>query len=150
MKYSPAEREGISPSWTSISDIGDPSQPEVLTEAAYMETEGRYLNAIRTFATAQGVSALQVEGLEVEPVSSWWQRIEEGDEFTIDKAVDLSRSILRQDFIWCRLSFGSDFFVHFGYDYYMYIGMTRSPDEAVAKVRQSGLYVDDFESPYLT
>ncbi len=59
------------------------------------------------------------------------------------------RSVLREDYVWCRLSGDDGFFVHLGYDYYLYIGLTRAPEQAVAATRRSGLHVDPFESPHL-
>ncbi|MFJ3792546.1 hypothetical protein [Kitasatospora sp. NPDC090091] len=149
-KHSPEQQVGTTPSWTSFSDIGESFGGEVLTVAAYTETEERYLSAIRQFSAAQGVTALEVDGLEMYPESSWWQRVSEGDWLSLDEAIELSRSVLREDFVWCRLHCGSEFFVHFGYDYYMYVGVSGSFQETVASIRRSGLYVDEFESPYMT
>ncbi|MFB8202930.1 hypothetical protein [Kitasatospora purpeofusca] len=149
VKYSPEERAGTVPSWTSVSDIGDSFGGVVLTRAAYLETEELHLAAVRRFAAAQGVTGLRVEGLEIAPESSWWQRVAEGDLLPLDEAVELVRAVLREDFVWCRLSGDDGFFVHLGYDYYLYIGLTRAPEAAVAATRRSGLHVDPFESPYL-
>ncbi|MEV0188046.1 hypothetical protein AB0I39_05860 [Kitasatospora purpeofusca] len=150
VKYSPEEREWTAPAWTSVSDIGGSFGGVVLTEAGYLEVEERHLAAVRRFAAAQGVTELCVDGLEIRPESSWWQRVAEGDRLPLDEALELVRSVLREDFVWCRLS-GDDgaFFVHLGYDYYLYIGLTRAPESAVAATRRSGLHVDPFESPYL-
>ncbi|WP_380280805.1 hypothetical protein [Kitasatospora purpeofusca] len=150
VKYSAEERAGTVPAWTAMSDIGRSFGGEVLTEVEYLATEGRYLAAVRRFAAVQGVTGLRVDGLEVHPESPWWQRVAEGDRLPLDEAIELARSILREEFVWCRLVGDGDFFVHFGYDYYLYIGAERSPEEAVREVRESGLHVDEFESPYLT
>ncbi|SDT41106.1 hypothetical protein SAMN05216371_2200 [Streptomyces sp. TLI_053] len=149
VRYSPEEREGTAPAWTSMSDIGESFGGVVLTEAVYLETEERHLAAVRRFAAAQGVTELCVDDLEVCPESSWWQRVAEGDRLPLDEALELVRSVLREDFVWCRFSGDEGFFVHLGYDYYLYIGLTRAPEPAVTETRRSGLHVDLFESPYL-
>ncbi|GAA2811490.1 hypothetical protein RMN57_28650 [Kitasatospora sp. CM 4170] len=149
-KHSPEQRAGATPSWTSFSDIGESFGGEQLTEAAYAETEEGYLSAIRQFAAVQGVTALKVDGLEMYPESSWWQRVSEGDSLSLYEAIELSRSILHEDFVWCRLFAGSEFFVHFGYDFYMYVGVSNPAEGIVASIRRAGLYVDEFESPYAT
>lgn len=41
-------------------------------------------------------------------------------------------------------------FVHFGYDYYMYIGSSKElPQDLRNKIENLGLFVENFESPYL-
>ena len=40
-------------------------------------------------------------------------------------------------------------YVHFGYDYYMYIGLSVKCTDALAAVQQRGLFVEPFRSPYL-
>ncbi|MFE7192246.1 hypothetical protein [Kitasatospora sp. NPDC057541] len=150
VKYSAEEMEGSAPAWTAISDIGLSFGGEVLTEAEYLATEERYLAAVRRFAAVQGVTGLRVDGLEVHPESPWWQRVADGEWLALDQAIELIRSVLREEFVWCRFVGDGDFFVHIGYDFYMYIGLVAEPEQAVRDVRASGLNVDEFESPYLT
>ncbi|MFB7469573.1 hypothetical protein [Kitasatospora sp. NPDC056184] len=150
VKHSPEQRAGTMPSWIGYSDIGESFGGEVLTRSEYEETERRYLEAARRFAATQGVTTLRVDGLEIYSESPWWQRIDEGDRLSFEQALELARSILRGESVWCRLVNDGKFFVHFGYDYYMYIGIANPSDDAVLSVRKSGLFVDDFESPYLT
>ncbi|WP_043464611.1 hypothetical protein [Kitasatospora sp. MBT66] len=148
VKYSPEERDGSAPAWTAMCDIGRSFGGVVLTEAVYLETEERYLAAVRRFAAAQGVTELCVDALEVYPESSWWQRVAEGDRLPLDEAVELLRFFLREDYVWCLLS-GDGFFLHPSYDYYLYLGLTREPERAVEETRRSGLHVDAFRSPFL-
>ncbi|KIQ66411.1 hypothetical protein TR51_02015 [Kitasatospora griseola] len=148
-KYSPEERAGTVPSWTSISDLGNSYGGTVFTEDAYLETEQKYLSAIRRFASAQEVTALRIDRLTIDSDSPWWQRVAKGDQLSVDEAIELSRAVLREESVWCTLVVDGEFFVHFGYDYYMYIGIARPSDQAVLDVRRSGLHVDEFESPYL-
>ncbi|MFC8450828.1 hypothetical protein [Kitasatospora sp. NPDC057223] len=148
VKYSPAEREGTEPAWTSISDIGSTFDSRMLSEQEYLETEAKYLAALAEFIRLAGVASLRVDGLEIYDDSPWWGALEEGEELSGDRAVELARSVLREDSVWCRLAH-DDFFVHFGYDYYMYVGISDPADSAVGNARRAGLYVDEFESPYL-
>ncbi len=148
VKYSPAEREGSKPSWTSISDIGSTFGGRTLSEREYLETEAKYLAALAEFIRLADVASLRVEGLEIYDDSPWWGALREGEELSADRAVELARSILREDSVWCRLAH-DDFFVHFGYDYYLYVGISNPADSAVENARRAGLHVDEFESPYL-
>jgi hypothetical protein len=41
-------------------------------------------------------------------------------------------------------------FIHFGYDYYMYIGSSKiAPDFLIKKIQDEDLFVEEFKSPYL-
>ena len=65
----------------------------------------------------------------------------------LDSIGEFIRRILRQEF-WCRLE-GSEGFIHFGWDYYMYIGVPHPCPTARARAAELGLYVEEFASPYV-
>jgi len=60
----------------------------------------------------------------------------------------LSRLILRE-LIWGKLVFDKQMFVHFGYDYYMYIGLEKKPKQALNTAQELGLFTEKFKSPYV-
>ncbi len=39
-------------------------------------------------------------------------------------------------------------FIDFGHDYYMFIGSRSKCKDTLQKIKNSGLFVEDFESPY--
>ena len=39
-------------------------------------------------------------------------------------------------------------YIHFGYDYYMYIGSSNACDNVRIKIQEEGLFVEEFKSPY--
>ena len=39
-------------------------------------------------------------------------------------------------------------FVHFGYDYYMYIGSNKRFKGIINTIANTGLFIEEFESPY--
>ena len=59
----------------------------------------------------------------------------------------LSRLILREK-IWGKLVFEKQIFVHFGYDYYMYIGLEKESKKALERTQALGLFTEKFKSPY--
>jgi hypothetical protein len=63
----------------------------------------------------------------------------------LDRISEIIRRILREEF-WCRLE-GSDSFLHFGWDYYMYIGVPHPCPTARARAAGLGLYVEEIASP---
>ncbi len=65
---------------------------------------------------------------------------------TKKKIENIARLILRSYF-WCILR-SEDIFVHFGYDYYMYIGCKKKCCDVIKTIEKTGLFVEPFESPY--
>ncbi|WP_422658085.1 FHA domain-containing protein [Paenibacillus sp. EC2-1] len=47
-----------------------------------------------------------------------------------------------------RLTNKNKMYVHFGYDYYMYIGISKECKDAIDSIQASGLFVEECESPY--
>ena len=60
----------------------------------------------------------------------------------------VSRLVLRE-IIWCRLGAESDFYIHFGWDYYMYIGAQKTSEKLLRAIGQLGLFIEEMASPYL-
>ena len=71
-----------------------------------------------------------------------------GKAVTIQEVRELAKLTLRNA-IWCKLRYKKQFFVHFGHDYYMYIGASKDCTEAKEVVKETGLFIGDFQSPYL-
>jgi hypothetical protein len=160
-KYDPEKRNedgSYGPvDWTSVSDIGRPFDGKILLESTYMTVEDAYVEAARRFLSAARVESLQVEGLEIPtrdstialPLSlevnelrgrlSTGARVAGAD---LDHAIRLNL----RELAWCRLTDARRFFIHFGYDYYMYIGCElpegNCPDMPL------GVFVELFKSPY--
>lgn len=135
--------------WTSRSDVGKSFDGAVLTEAEYQKVEDSYLEAVRLLAGAADVDELAVRELEIRDDTSKWQ-LGEGQRVTVEEAVEICREMLREGAVWCLLEQGDQFYVHVGYDYYMYVGMTGDPAAAVEAIRRLGLFVEpDWPSPYL-
>ena len=96
------------------------------------------------FLRSTGISALRVVGLE----NARRHRLEfaEGSVLTLEKLSDVFGRVFREEF-WCRFQ-ADDGFVHFGWDYYMYIGVPHRCPAAEQMANELGLYVEDFVSPY--
>ena len=147
-KYDPALRgpngEYEGHDWTSFTQIGQSFGGGVLTEQECERVERAYVNAALAFLSESGITALRVKGLENSrrlPLT-----FDEGDVLALGRVPDVIGRILREDF-WCRLQ-TDDAFVHFGRDYYMYIGVPRRCIAAERIAAELGLYVEDFSSPY--
>jgi hypothetical protein len=147
-KYDPAYRDArdayTRDEWTAVSDIGRDFAGVVLTEPEYQRVEDAYVAASLAFLREAGVLSLIVAGLENSarlplPFS-------EGSVLSLSDAASVIRQVLREEF-WCRLE-EAGAFVHIGYDYHMYVGVTRPCPNAEGLARQLGLFVEPFRSPY--
>ena len=56
------------------------------------------------------------------------------------------RSVLREEF-WCRLE-GPAGYLHFGWDFYMYVGVPYPCPKSQELARGLGLFVEEYPSPY--
>lgn len=152
-KYDKAFRIGRSgygrDEWTSVSDIGKSFDGKLLTEEEYLEVEGKYLYTIERFAQESGVDRVTIRSLQFHDQGlAEAGHLHNDSTVTIDEARGIARLALREK-LYCRLEDDDRFFVHFGYDYYMYLGSHVPCEEAVAEAERIGLFVDrDFVSPY--
>jgi hypothetical protein len=148
-KYDPAFRTAAGAyakdEWTSFSDVGRSFCGLTLSREEYLRVESAYVEAAASFLAEDQAPELRVVGLEIRgdhpsaPVEG--SLVAQGD------LAAVCRSILRGEF-WCKLE-ADGRFVHFGWDYYMYLGVTRPCERAISKAKSLGLFVEDFASPYL-
>ena len=155
-KYDPVNRDAdgiylIPEEWTCFSEVGTKVSRE-----EYLKAEQNYVNAIRLFLTEMGLNRVHVTALEQwsdevnsQHATEFLSKIWIGKAITIQEVQELAKLTLR-NVIWCKLGFKNEFFVHFGTDYYMYIGARKDCPQTIAAVTQSGLFVERFTSPYLT
>ena len=63
---------------------------------------------------------------------------------------ELLETIVRgiRSHIWCKLEALPDFYLHFGHDYYMFIGSSNDLAESVQHARRIGLFVEECVSPH--
>ncbi len=148
-KYNPALRTAagayLKDEWTSFSDVGRSFDGLILSQDEYLRVESAYVEAASAFLAEDRAPGLRVVGLEIRddrpsaPV--------EGSVITQADFPSVCRSVLRREF-WCKLE-ADDRFVHFGWDYYMYVGVVNPCERSILRAEALGLFVEDFESPYL-
>ncbi|MGA3009392.1 MAG: hypothetical protein ABSD72_03950 [Terracidiphilus sp.] len=147
-KYDPASRDArgafIADEWTSVTDVGREFGGVVLTDGEYRTVEQTYVNSAIAFLREGGLSSLTVKGLENHKGLAL--DFGEGSVFSVERVDDVIRRILREEF-WCRLECQGGF-AHFGWDYYMYIGVPHRCPKAEHLAEALGLYPEEFASPY--
>jgi len=145
-KYDPADRDERG-SYTGAED----------TDSDHGPVEAAYLRAAAGFAEECGIDRLTVRHPEaagdttdlLKALFPDLRGFHDGAEVPLSVALELVRLMLRGDGGWCVLEAGDEFFVHVGYDQYMYIGADRPCEHAVAGARALGLFPEPIpDSPY--
>jgi len=147
-KYDPAVRNKSGhytrEEWTAFSDVGRTVGGVVLTLAEYERVEAAYIDAALGFLREAGICTLSIRGLENSFDSP--SAPTEGAELELSALAEAMRGVLREEF-WCRFE-GRSAFVHFGWDYYMYVGVASLCESAQRAASEQGLFVEPFASPY--
>ena len=165
-KYNPNYRDELGRykkcEWTSFSEIGTIFNGKKLTIDDYIAIENAYVDAIVAFMDDLGIKSLQVKGLEKknnkfmtdgahklysDEMVNLYISLQDNDVLDVREIEYLSRLILREN-LWCKLDQEEILLVHFGYDYYMYIGSRNICEDAINNIIDRGLFVEDFVSPY--
>jgi hypothetical protein len=148
-KYNPAFRDQsgayIKDEWTFFGQIGQTFSGVLFTADEYERVEQAYVQTAFSFLRESGVLSLRIVGLEnsrMQPLD-----FQNDSVLTLDRIGEIIRRILRDEF-WCRLEGGGGF-IHFGWDYYMYIGVPHPCPTAQALAVELGLYVEVFASPHV-
>ncbi|MEI5908951.1 hypothetical protein WAK64_18035 [Bacillus spongiae] len=162
-KYNPDFRndEGhytITDEWTSAYDIGKMVNGNSLTLSEYLDVEKAYINTIMNFIQLNNIKSVRLVDLEKDNLNSTDKtsplydpafhllHLEEDIELSIDNVPIVSKMVLRE-LIYCQL-ISKDFFVHFGYDYYMYIGSNNVQSGSLDFTINNSLFVEEMISPY--
>lgn len=129
--------------WTSVSDVGKPFDGKILTLATYKKVESDYINAILDLLRAAQVKTMRISELEDCSNKCSFQMGRDLDADAIEKT---ARECL-QELYWCKL-LTADFFINFGYDYYVYIGC-KLDYQCVNEIAQKhSLFCEEKVSPY--
>lgn len=140
--------------WTSFCDIGREFYDGVLTLSKYQETEDLYVAAIRSFLQTAGISGMVIDAFEStsedkRDISQYLTPAESKNdcEVSIDVIDQIVRLCLRE-IVWVRLSGPNDTYLHFGYDFYAYVGARNVGPRAWHP--PNGLFAEQSVSPYAT
>ena len=148
-KYDPRFRDPsgayVREDWTAVSDIGRSFRGVTLTREEYERVETAYVSTAVAMLAETGVGRLTVTGLEHHDNAAG--PVDEKSVIPLSRVAEVARSVLREQY-WCRLE-SPEAFLHFGCDYYMYVGVPEVPSQALAEAVERGLFVEEFESPYL-
>lgn len=162
-KYDPRLRDEtgryMHEEWTDFSCVGIEINGKVCTLEEYEAIENMYIDAFLQFLACQKIDLIECIEVEknlaeydIQSIPSTWRalyvRMNNGT--IISKAeLPMLLKLLLRNYLWCKLIHDDELFVHFGWDYYMYIGVEKECRQAVANIEKAGLFVEKFKSPYL-
>lgn len=152
-KYDPADRDKHG-YYVGVEDCDSDHGP----------IEAAYLGALAAFAEDTGVTHLTIRdpsiascfnfGLEAPVGRHGLDELfppdltgyHDGAEVPLDVGLGLVRAMLRGDGAWCRLEVEDRFFVHVGWDQYLYIGSSEPCTRAIARTRSFGLFPERIDA----
>jgi hypothetical protein len=147
-KYDPVFRDATGAytkqEWTRFCQIGDSFDGVTLTSSEYLRVESSYIETASLFLAEDHAPDLHAVSLEI--LADRPNAPAEGSTVADRDFAAACRSVLREEF-WCKFE-AEGRFVHFGSDYYMYIGVRSRCDKAIEKAEALGLFVEEFDSPY--
>ena len=158
-KYNPIYRneEGyyLKDDWLDFSDVGHSNSGELLTMEKYIETESAYVNVALDTARILNVKTLQLKMVERhndEELGNFFGMhpdidVKNDKEIEFGLFDEILRLLLRGAF-WAKLV-SERLEIHFGYDYYMYIGVIEKLVEAKSIPEKHGLFIENRTSPYI-
>ena len=165
-KYNPKHRNEedvyLNDEWTSCHDIGKLFDGKVFTVNDYLAIENAYIEVVLSFMKNVNITTLKVKCLEkynesVAPKDTslgyttemikLYVELHEDSILGTEDIQNLCRLVLREQ-LWCKLENDHKMFVHFGYDYYMYIGCLLKPENITDLIKGTGLFMERIESPY--
>jgi hypothetical protein len=135
--------------WIMFSDIGKAFNGVTLTEEEYYRVEHAYVSSAVSFLREAGIERLRITYLE----NSQGHRqagldIRCDNTYDLKEAETLFRLVLREK-IWCKFEWQDKAYVHFGWDYYMYLGVPCECPKSISYAQEHGLFVEAFRSPHL-
>lgn len=161
-KYNPIFRDKkgsyLKNDWAASSDIGKFFENKEFTYDEYLKIEDAYIAAILLFMEFVETDTLKITNLAKkfkpnlnnfysQQMLNAFNDVNEYDIINKNLVELIARLALREN-LWCKLE-SEDMYVHFGYDYYMYIGISKKcTNNIIDKIETKGLFVESYQSPY--
>lgn len=130
--------------WHLFSHVGQTFADGRLTLAEYERVEATYIRVAQRVLSETRVSGLCAVGVENSGENRGAPL--EGSHVSVDDLEAYARGVLREEY-WCRFE-SETAYLHFGWDFYMYIGVASEPRLALQTATRDGLFVERMASPY--
>lgn len=165
-KYDPRNRNDkghyLYDHWTEFGDIGKTLEGEHVTIDKYLKVESDYINAVREILKENNLEYLRVVGFDKkqfkrsikEFTGEWSHKIEyenivlyEDKKVSIDE-IELICQMNFRYYCHIELEIKDKFYVHFGFDMYMFAGAPNISDQLLKKINSTSVFVEECSSPY--
>jgi len=165
-KYDPKNRDDNGfykkDEWIGIGDIGKKFGDVELTFESYLSRENAYVAAVIRVMRENNVESLKVKPLQKssqriyylcnvgfsEPeTNKFYKSLKTNTMVSMHDVARIVRFAIR-GIIWCKLV-SDKMFVHFGYDYYMFVGSENQSESMLNDIISSGLFIESYISPYM-
>jgi len=136
--------------WTSIYDVGKIYDGKVFTIQDYLETEKRYIEAVKIIMRLNKCKELNIRHLEKhdyvkgftveedEKLEEKYIKIENKQKINY-KDIEIVIKLILRETIWCDLiNLSKRLYIRFGYDYYMYFNTKTKIDLYRDKIEKLG------------
>ena len=129
--------------WTSYSDVGKVYNGEIFTYEKYVAVEKSLIGSIKELVVVAEIKVLQIAELEdYNKISTLCN----GQNIEL-KNIEFFVTDCHREKYWCKLN-GDNFFIHFGYDYYCYVGCNLSNNYTAEMAHRYNLFCENMVSPY--
>jgi hypothetical protein len=162
-KYNPDFRDEngyytLNEEWTCPSEIGKIINGNEFTLDEYLLVEASYINSVIKFIEESNIDSLRILQLdsyisEEDKTSPLFEKefehlvLKEDSVVNINEVRLICKLVLR-NFLGCQLYRKDHFFVHFSWDYYMFIGSNMNCPSAIEFAKNNGLFAEQCTSPY--
>jgi len=165
-KYDPKNRnkEGhyMYDHWTELGDVGKTLEGELVTPDAYLKVEEDYVKAVIDILNVSNQTHLRLIGFDEklfkgflkENKKEWFHDasfenivLSEDLKIGINDIPTIIRLNLR-NYLHATLEIKDRYYVHFGYDFYMYVGAPKLSQKTIDKINESNVFIEEFWSPY--
>lgn len=145
--------------WTCPSEIGKIILGKKFTLEEYLQVENAYVDTVINFIEGSGINSLRILQLsnwnisEEDKKSPLYEtefyelKLKEDMMVSINEIRLICKMVLR-NFLDCQLYLKDNFFVHFSWDYYMYIGSYVDCLSSMEHAKNNGLFAERIQSPY--
>ena len=163
-KYNPDFRDSngyytLVEEWTCPSEIGKVINGNEFTLDEYLRIEAAYIDTVIQFLNANNLDSLRILQCSTanispeERQSSLHEPAFEDVQVAVDRITTIPEirticQMVLRNLLFCDFYSKDQFFVHFGWDYYMYIGANENSLSAIAFAENNGLFVEPMISPY--
>ena len=160
-KYNPKFRHEdggyLKDEWTSVSDVGRIYDGKPFNYKEYLRIEDAYVAVINRFLSSQNIKSMVISYYESgngddhvptvikiqRPVGQ--KKLKRGSRLSKRFISLCARRVLRET-CWCKLESDRGAFIHFGWDYYMYFGCSKSVP--LNQLSTEDTYLEERMSPY--